>query len=255
MTFLALLPSCNGIFQGIYDSGEGDLVTEYGFLEYNPSEKTGTIYIDATDYTKWIYLDFSERTAVTAGMSEEEAPAEWDIAVHRYDVKTNGAAALETGMTGLELFMSSGAMPEGDYVGDEWTTEQIIVDMSGMMDGNIGYSESWYNRELSKWLKVDTGTMPPVYSMSHLHGRYGSQGLHDHRLCISGGILTIWENFCYAPASHAWLPCPCRRRQESAEACSTGTARLFRVRRSRWRECPEPEPPRTWTAATVLKSV
>ena len=133
MTFLALLPSCNGIFQGIYDSGEGDLVTEYGFLEYNPSEKTGTIYIDATDYTKWIYLDFSERTAVTAGMSEEEAPAEWDIAVHRYDVKTNGAAALETGMTGLELFMSSGAMPEGDYVGDEWTTEQIIVDMSGMM--------------------------------------------------------------------------------------------------------------------------
>ena len=58
MTFLALLPSCNGIFQGIYDSGEGDLVTEYGFLEYNPSEKTGTIYIDATDYTKWIYLDF-----------------------------------------------------------------------------------------------------------------------------------------------------------------------------------------------------
>ena len=142
-------------------------MTEYGFLEYNPSEKTGTIYIDATDYTKWIYLDFSERTAVTAGMSEEETPAEWDIAVHRYDVKTNGAAALETGMTGLELFMSSGAMPEGDYVGDEWTTEQIIVDMSGMMDGNIGYSESWYNRELSKWLKVDTGTMPPVYSMSH----------------------------------------------------------------------------------------
>ena len=167
IAFLTLLPSCNGIFQGIYDSGEGDLVTEYGFLEYNPSEKTGTIYIDATDYTKWIYLDFSERTAVTAGMSEEEAPAEWDIAVHRYDVKTNGAAALETGMTGLELFMSSGAMPEGDYVGDEWTTEQIIVDMSGMMDGNIGYSESWYNRELSKWLKVDTGTMPPVYSMSH----------------------------------------------------------------------------------------
>ena len=166
IAFLTLLPSCNGIFQGIYDSGEGELVTEYGFLEYNPSEKTGTIYIDATDYTKWIYLDFSERTAVTAGMSEEEAPAEWDIAVHRYDVKTNGAAALETGMTGLELFMSSGAMPEGDYVSDEWTTEQIIVDMSGMMDGNIGYSESWYNRELSKWLKVDTGTMPPVYSMS-----------------------------------------------------------------------------------------
>lgn len=167
IAFLALLPSCNGIFPGIYDSGESDLVTGYGFIAHNPSDNSGKVYIDATDYTKWVYLDFHGRTAVTAGMSEEEAPAEWDIAVHRYDVKTNGAAVLETGITGLELFMSSGKMPEGGYVGDEWTTEQIIVDMSGMMDGNIGYSESWYNSELSKWLKVDTSTMPPLYSMSH----------------------------------------------------------------------------------------
>lgn len=167
IAFLALLPSCNGIFPGIYDSGESDLVTGYGFIAHNPSDNSGKVYIDATDYTKWVYLDFHGRTAVTAGMSEEEAPAEWDIAVHRYDVKTNGAAVLETGITGLELFMSSGKMPEGGYVEDEWTTEQIIVDMSGMMDGNIGYSESWYNSELSKWLKVDTSTMPPLYSMSH----------------------------------------------------------------------------------------
>ena len=167
IAFLALLPSCNGIFPGIYDSGESDLVTGYGFIGHNPSDNSGKVYIDATDYTKWVYLDFHGRTAVTAGMSEEEAPAEWDIAVHRYDVKTNGAAVLETGITGLELFMSSGKMPEGGYVEDEWTTEQIIVDMSGMMDGNIGYSESWYNSELSKWLKVDTSTMPPLYSMSH----------------------------------------------------------------------------------------
>lgn len=167
IAFLALLPSCNGIFPGIYDSGESDLVTGYGFIAHNPSDNSGKVYIDATDYTKWVYLDFHGRTAVTAGMSEEEAPAEWDIAVHRYDVKTNGAAVLETGITGLELFMSSGKMPEGEYVEDEWTTEQIIVDMSGMMDGNIGYSESWYNSELSKWLKVDTSTMPPLYSMSH----------------------------------------------------------------------------------------
>lgn len=167
IAFLALLPSCNGIFPGIYDSGESDLVTGYGFIGHNPSDNSGKVYIDATDYTKWVYLDFHGRTAVTAGMSEEEAPAEWDIAVHRYDVKTNGAAVLETGITGLELFMNSGKMPEGEYVEDEWTTEKIIVDMSGMMDGNIGYNESWYNSELSKWLKVDTSTMPPLYSMSH----------------------------------------------------------------------------------------
>ena len=78
-----------------------------------------------------------------------------------------GSGFEAAGMTGLELFMNSGKMPEGDYVADVWTTQQIIVDMSGMMDGNIGYSESWYNPELSKWLKVDTGTMPPLYSLSH----------------------------------------------------------------------------------------
>ena len=73
IAFLALLPSCNGIFPGIYDSGESDLVTGYGFIGYNPSDNSGKVYIDATDYTKWVYLDFHGRTAVIAGMSEEEA--------------------------------------------------------------------------------------------------------------------------------------------------------------------------------------
>ena len=70
IAFLALLPSCNGIFPGIYDSGESDLVTGYGFIGYNPSDNSGKVYIDATDYTKWVYLDFHGRTAVTAGMSD-----------------------------------------------------------------------------------------------------------------------------------------------------------------------------------------
>lgn len=166
MIIAAMLPSCNGIFPGIYDSGEEGKYSGFGFVEYDPSRNSGTVYIDATDYTQWVYLDFHGRTATAAGMEAEDAPADWDIAVHRYDVKTNGASALETGITGLELFVSSGEMPRGDYVEDVWTTDRIIVDMSGMMDGNIGYSESWYNSEISKWIDVDTGTMPPVYSMS-----------------------------------------------------------------------------------------
>lgn len=166
MTLVALLPSCNGIFHGIYDSDDEKTYSRFGFVEYDPSRNSGTVYIDATDYTQWVYLDFHGRTATAAGMEAEDAPADWDIAVHRYDVKTNGASALETGITGLEIFVSSGEMLQGDYVEDVWTTDRIIVDMSGMMDGNIGYSESWYNSEISKWIDVDTGTMPPVYSMS-----------------------------------------------------------------------------------------
>ena len=39
--------------------------------------------------------------------------------------------------------------------------------MSGMMDGNIIYTESYRNTVLSSWLDVNTATMPPVYTMSN----------------------------------------------------------------------------------------
>ena len=41
-------------------------------------------------------------------------------------------------------------MPEGAYVEDVWTTAKIAIDMSGMMDGNIVYMESYYNEDVYK---------------------------------------------------------------------------------------------------------
>ena len=58
-------------------------------------------------------------------------------------------------------------MPEAEkFVEDEWTTNKIAIDMSGMMEGNIVYTDSYYNAALSSWLNVDTSTMPPIYTMS-----------------------------------------------------------------------------------------
>ena len=57
--------------------------------------------------------------------------------------------------------------PKGAYVEDVWTTAKIAIDMSGMMDGNIVYMESYYNEELSKWLNVDKSNMPPTYTLSN----------------------------------------------------------------------------------------
>ncbi|WP_294079628.1 hypothetical protein [Proteiniphilum sp. UBA5384] len=48
-----------------------------------------------------------------------------DIAIHRYDAKTNGASVLETGFTGLSTLKVSGEIPQGDYVAEEWTTGKI----------------------------------------------------------------------------------------------------------------------------------
>lgn len=153
---MGLLSACNGILDGIYD--EPDNENNTGF------ENEGEIFIDATSYTQWVYIDFSERSTVTLGY-DEDAPQNWDIAVHRYDVKTNGAKVVETNYSDFDQAITA-TIDEADLVSDIWTTNQIVIDMSTMMDGYLGYTESYYNPELSKWLNVDTSTMPPIYTPS-----------------------------------------------------------------------------------------
>ena len=90
------------------------------------------------------------------------------IAIHRYDIKTNEGAAYKTTYTSIDEFKATGKLPKAeDFVEDEWTTDKIAIDMSGMMDGNIIYTESYRNAVLSSWLDVNTATMPPVYTMSN----------------------------------------------------------------------------------------
>lgn len=166
---LLSLPSCNGLFEGIYD--EPVAASEFGFTKVEQATSSGTIYIDATSYTKWTYIDFDTYSIDTTLIAEDgsesgEVMEGWDLAVHRYDTKTNGGSVLETEYTSLDEFRVSGRIPEGEYVGDIWTEDRITIDMSQMMNGVILYAPSWYNPELSKWLNVDTSTMPPVYTMS-----------------------------------------------------------------------------------------
>lgn len=166
---LLSLPSCNGLFEGIYD--EPVAASEFGFTKVEQATSSGTIYIDATSYTKWTYIDFDTYSIDTTLIAEDGSESGdvmegWDLAVHRYDTKTNGGSVLETEYTSLDEFRVSGRIPEGEYVEDIWTEDRITIDMSQMMNGIILYAPSWYNPELSKWLNVDTSTMPPVYTMS-----------------------------------------------------------------------------------------
>ena len=89
-------------------------------------------------------------------------------AIHRYDIKTNEGAAYQTTYTNIDELKASGKLPaEENFIKDEWTTDKIAIDMSGMMEGNIVYTDSYYNSVLSTWLNVDTSTMPPIYTMSN----------------------------------------------------------------------------------------
>lgn len=175
---LTSLSACEGIFHGVYDEPSVNELNEFGFIEINDEQHSGTIYIDATDYTKWIYIDLhaqaidSTRIENENGVETPLAPAttlpkDWDFAVHRYDSKTNGGKVLETNSTGFDVLIASGNIPQGNYVADIETTDKVTIDMSGMMEGNIVYAKSDYNAELSKWLNVDKSSMPPVYTLSN----------------------------------------------------------------------------------------
>lgn len=168
MAGAVLLPlsACNGMFDDIYDEPIEDVVDGFGFSSVSDGTTVGKIYVDATSYTDWVYISFSDRKVTTLDVSQP-APENWDIAVHRYDAKTNSGRVADSGATGFSV-LSSMARPTADeYVADIWTTDKIITDMSTMMDGYLSYAVSYYNAELSKWLNVDKSTMPPIYSMSN----------------------------------------------------------------------------------------
>lgn len=159
------LSACNGILGGIYDDPLPEEVNEFGFISVDDKSGSGRIYIDATDYTEWHYISLSAKEVVTVAV-DGTPPAKWDFAIHRYDAKTNGGAVVETTATDFSMVSHIGSIPEEQFVTDEWTTNRITVDMSQMMDGIILYAEDYYNPCLSKWLHVDTSTMPPIYTLS-----------------------------------------------------------------------------------------
>ena len=156
------LSACNGIFENIYDA---PIETEMEIKENSFSQ------VKTVEYTEWAYINLSERTVTTVKIGEEyesQIPDKWDFAIHRYDIKTNEGAAYKTTYTSIDEFKATGKLPKAeDFVEDEWTTDKIAIDMSGMMDGNIIYTESYRNAVLSSWLDVNTATMPPVYTMSN----------------------------------------------------------------------------------------
>ncbi len=158
-----LLPSCNGLFEGLYDAPQP--ASEYGFVSVDEQRHTGRIFVDATSYTEWHYIDLHDKQLTTTAVGEA-APERWDFAIHRYDAKSHGGAAAECTAVDFGSLPAAGSLPADSFVTDEWTIDRITVDMSQMMEGVIRYAEDWYNPLLSQWLHVDTSTMPPIYTLS-----------------------------------------------------------------------------------------
>lgn len=165
LTIMLLFSACNGILDDIYDAPQSEENKEYGFVAVDNQTHTGRIYIDATDYTEWHYIDLHNKQVITTGV-DGQAPGNWDLAIHRYDTKTHDGAVVESTATDFSTLPALASIADEAFTKDMWTTDKITVDMSHMMDGIILYNEDFYNPCLSKWLHVDTSTMPPVYTLS-----------------------------------------------------------------------------------------
>lgn len=196
-----LMAGCDGIFDGIYDRPAQDADLHPGF---NDSGRPGrfTILLDARDYDRWLYLNLHARTLearpvpreLTAAwdgrstweryhvvgtryelleertVDAQEEPQEWDLAIHHFDVRTNGGKAAVTDYDTVEDVPGTGerngAHEAWDFEPDCWTRHQCIVDLSGMFDRNIWYQASMVNPVLTEWVRMDFSTPPPKYEAS-----------------------------------------------------------------------------------------
>ncbi len=164
--FMGLFPACD-MLEDVYDgTADGGTDTKEETL------REGQYYIDATNYAQWVYINLHTPTPVitTATISlddltETGTPEQWDIAQHRYDVKTNGATVLMTPYHSIAELEAAGLPQDGQWVEDEESETSITVDMSHMMEGFLTYAPGHKNKEIGKWVDVDTSTMPPNYTM------------------------------------------------------------------------------------------
>lgn len=99
----------------------------------------------------------------------DETSFDWDIALHRYDVKTNDGSALDTKETDITKVT---AVPASGYVADV-RTDSLMLNTNGMMQTppKIGYTPSNWNEVLNKGIEFSSVPMPPLptnWTMSNM---------------------------------------------------------------------------------------
>lgn len=100
--------------------------------------------------------------------AKQTAPADWTIAVHRNNVRTNGGAVLETTYTSMDqLPPSSEAFSNMTFTPDEWTENEVWDSQEQMLLGYVPSQGIELNRVLSSWLSMEIPPMPPSFSMNN----------------------------------------------------------------------------------------
>lgn len=142
-------------------------------------------------------LSVNEKRSFTHTAPQPE-PAQWDIAIHRNNVRTNGGAVLETNFTSMdELPEQSVDFTGATFTPDEWTENEVWADQSRMLQSLIGSQGIRINRVLSGWLKIDIPPMPPKFTHNN----------HVFLIRLSSGRYAAVQlaNYMNAQGTKCWL--------------------------------------------------
>lgn len=113
----------------------------------------------------------------------DESSFDWDIAFHKYDIRTNGGSAVKTDKSSLNAVTT---VPTSGFTED--VEGRVMVDMSQMMQGFVGYQSCTVNKVLGSWVTATpTGSMPPytytlnnnVYIVKTKSGQYAKIKFYD----------------------------------------------------------------------------
>ncbi len=90
----------------------------------------------------------------------EESALDWDIAIHKYDIRTNSGLVKKMTTTDLDAVNTTNLPAESEMVAD--TDGSVMADMTNMQLGYVGFQDVKLNKELGGWVTATpTGTMPP----------------------------------------------------------------------------------------------
>lgn len=204
---MMMLTACNGILGGLYDEDNGG-----NTYENDVTSVHGTLYVDASSWTDWYYIDLHAihdsivkgaepnltfelwpiPTEEIAAFDQEGSgiytywydifgegikkrefrscyptekqsePDQWDIAVHRNNVRTNGGAVAETGTTDM-TDVEALAPYQADMTEDEVNETDVWTVSSQMVQSLIGNQRIKVNTVLSRWLTTEIPPMPPAF--------------------------------------------------------------------------------------------
>lgn len=141
----------------------------------------------------------TERNNKVYTLDGDESSFDWDIAFHKYDVKTNGGSVVKLNTTDLAS-VSLSTVEGQSFTAD--VNKSIIVDMSNMMQGFVGYMDTKVNEVLTGYLTATpTGSMPPytyelnsnVFVVKMADGQYAKMRFTDYTNAKNQAVYATFD--------------------------------------------------------------